>query len=263
MADEKIEEKATPQEAATETIIENSEQDASQESHDKPDDASDKTEQDAVEEGKRQAQSDFDKQTALLDKFNKSPVIKDRLQEMVDIAVTEDNARKAVSTSQTTTDNNPGDAEDVVTKADLLKFQQNMQGFLANAVEAPQQRTAMAEMGSFLDESIKAGSITEEDRKRVQSIIQVFDPNTSIRLGWDEVSGIAKELIQGKAAMNILSKMKVSSTTTTQKKQEAMKDVAQPDSASTAQPGKEKDSPEDKTLAEFRKFHDNKSIFAK
>lgn len=261
MAEETTEKQATSQEAADKEVIETSEQGASQESHDKQDDASDKTEQDAVEEAKRQAQSDLDKQTALVNKFVASPSSQNRLQDMVDKALAEQTARGNSVPVVTTTPSDDG--EEVVTKADLLELKSSIQGLVSGAIEEPQKRIAMAEIGSFLDESIKAGSITKENAKEVQAIIQVFDPNTNIRLGWDDVSSIAKQFLAGKAAINILGKMKTVDVTKTQKKQETMKDVAQPDSASTAQPGKEDDSVEGKTFDEFNKFHSKKSMFSK
>lgn len=254
-------EKDASQETTDKDVIETSDQADSQQSHDEKGEVSDKTEQDAVKEAKRQAQSDFDKQTALLDKFDKSPVIKDRLQVMVDDAMAAQQGRKSATEITQTTQSEDG--EDVVTKSDMRQFKQDIQGLIVNAVEAPQQRSAMADMGSFLEESIKAGSITEDNRKRVEAIAYALSPDSKVRLGWDEVASISREFLRDKAAWNILSKMKTTDVTKGQKKQEAMKDIAQPDSASTAQPAKEKDSPEDKTLAEFKKFHDKKSIFAK
>ena len=260
MAEDTQEKQATSQKEVDATI-DSSDETNSQEPGKEQNESSDKTEQDVIGEERRKAKSDFDKQTALLDKFSKSPVIKDRLQNMVDEALTAQETRQTQTvTSQSTPSD---DGEDVATKADLLAFQQNIQGMVTGAVEAPNKRAALADIGSFLKASMEAGSITEQDSNRVQAVMHLLGPESNIKIGWDEANNLAREFLQGKAALNILDKMKTTDVSKLEKKQAAMKDMAQPDSASTAQPAKEKDSPEDKILAEFKKFHDNKSIFAK
>lgn len=263
MAEQKQEQQATAKEEA-DTTIATSEQDVSQESGTEQNESSDKTVQDVQEEATRQAQSDFDKQTALLDKFSKSPAAPDRLQQLVDDAIAKQNSRQQQTTETQVVTSDSEDDADVMTKADARQLRQDIQGLVSNAIQEPNKRAALADIGSFLDASMEAGSITEKDRNRVESIMYLFSPEgQKIRPGWDEASNIAREFLQGKAALNIISKMKVNDISIAQKKQTAMKDTAQPDSASTPQTAKEKDSPEDKTLAEFRTFHEKKSIFAK
>ena len=252
----------------TKVTIDSSEQAVSQEPGKEQEESSVKTEVDAETKARRKAKSDFDKDTALLDKFIKSPIVEkslesisNRYETMMNEALTNQSARQTQTpTTQTPTSD---DGDEVMTKADARKLREDLQVAISGAIAEPQKRSAMAEIGSFLDESIKAGVITEKERKEVGAIISVFDPDANVRLNWDEVASIAKKFLSGQAALNILSKMKASDIATSEKKQAAMKEIAQPDAASTPQPGKEKDSPEDKTLSEFREFHKNKSIFAK
>lgn len=236
---------------------------ASPESSDKPEESSEETQQVEGDVELSEAQSQFDKKQALINKFKKMSAEQDVELQSLNLGrydqflTPEQQQQIQVPVNQTPVSLEDDEPMTVGAMKQMLgEHKKQTDRALAAAIEAPQKTQALAQTYKYMKALQDEGTLTQDDMEQISSALKALPDSTS----WDQAAIFAKELCDGKAARNLLNDLNLSKVEISKANKETLKDITQPSSAPAPQPVQDENTLESGILESFKKVHERKVL---